>query len=133
MSVVSRQVVKIPVQGALNVDVPRDATTGMVDDWIDERDKLPILLATTLSDPRFGAIEEKEGFVLVPEFTTLRTAAWYNQITNEAVVGCRATGVFKSGFGQDMRDNATIAGLRGNNSCDLGIIEEAIPAIDYFL
>jgi len=123
-----------PVAGeTLNAAVPRDATSDMVDDWIEVDDKLPILLATTLSDPGLGAVEEKEGFVLIPEFRTLRTAVWVHPERNEGVIACRATGVFKEGFMQDVRDDSVIAGLTGTgNACDLQIAEEAVPAIEYF-
>lgn len=112
---------------------PRFSADSQVDDWIEERDKIPILLAVTLSSQE-GPVPEKHGFVLIPELTSLRVAVWVNPIEKIGVLGCRGTGVFKKGFVQDLRDDAVIAGILGRqNTCQLEILKEAVPRMEYLL
>ncbi len=117
---------QIPLAGG-PVTIPVNALSSDVADWIDERDKIPILLCCTLSLP--SPVAEKQGFMHQPELKTTRIGVWINFETKQVVVGCRATGVFKVGFQQDVSDDAVIAGLRTKAQCDLQIVQEATPIV----
>lgn len=113
--------IMIPIDGG-GASIPRTTTTDQVSDWILKQDKLPLLLSSTISDPK-GPIRIKQGFKLVPWSKSVHVAAWVDRARN-VIVGLRGTGVFMKGFLRDLQDDAIISGQVSGTYTDMGLVKE---------
>ncbi len=109
----------IPTSGGGMSNIPKNATTDMVADWILPQDKLPILLASTISQ---GAVLHKQGYRLIPWSRSVHVAAWKKR--KHVIVGLRGTGVMLPGFARDLQDDAIIAGQVSGSYTDMGLVKE---------
>ena len=91
----------------------------MVDNWVRERDKVPLLLALSLyGKPRASL----DNYILIPGSYTVRSAIWFDQKTGIAIVGCRGTSPFGQFGRNDLKDDHIIA--VGQDYCDLSLVRE---------
>lgn len=94
--------------------------------WVQEFDRIPILLALSLyqSQPR----KELDGFVLVPDSYQIRVAAWFNAQTGICIIGCRGTTAFGPMGALDVQDDKIIA--TATNLCNLTIVGMASKLVE---
>ena len=110
-----------PMGGA---SLPPTTKVDEVADWIQSRDKLPLLLALSLYTTPIVSYGD---FVLQPEFSqSNRCQAWLREQTEEWIVGCRGTDVFSSTGTLDLKDDKKIA---FGSYCDLSLVAEASDII----
>ena len=113
----------IPFMG--DDDVSPDTNPSQLSPWIDDYDKVPILLALSLySSP----VSEIYPFKLIPGSNRIRAAAWEDKENGVVVIGCRGTSV-GSRFGskliccfnkRDLMDDMLIA---KGPYCDLTLVK----------
>ncbi len=108
--------------------VSPETTVEEIADWIEERDKLPLLLAVSLySSP----ILEYAGFRLQQEWSTsVRTGVWFRYETDDWIVGCRGTAITSDGGKQDIADDQKIG---FGSYCDLSLVAEGSQIISRIL
>lgn len=118
--------ITIPAMGGDSV--PSTTKVEEVADWIDDRDKLPLLLAVSLySEP----VQEYDGFKLIPDLSSsARVKAWYRESKDEWIVGCRGTAVLSADSNQDLKDDMKIG---FGEYCELSIVADARPIIQSIL
>ncbi len=91
--------------------------------WVDQWDRVPILLALSLySTPR----KELGPFRLFK--ATPRVAAWIDYKTNTVIIGSRGTAVGSTGGISDLKDDSVIAS--NSNYCNISIVQEATDLIN---
>lgn len=118
--------ISIPVMGGDSL--PNTTTIEEVADWIQARDKLPLLLALSLYT---SPVIEYGGFKFQPDWGDApRIGVWYREETDDWVVGCRGTAIGQEGGGQDLEDDKKIG---FGSYCDLSLVESAIPVIQNIL
>lgn len=104
--------IEIPFMG--DNDVSSKTTPDQLAPWLEQNDKVPLLLALSLYDtPR----KELEGFVLFR--SDVRCAAWIGP-NNVVIIGCRGTAVGGRFGSHDLADDKIIA-LHANY-CDLTLV-----------
>ncbi len=94
----------IPFMG--DFDVTPQTQPSQLSPWLDENDKIPILLALSLYQSPISSISQ---FKLIENSNLTRAAAWFDSETGTCVIGLRGTSV-GSRFGvKDLMDDAIIA------------------------
>ncbi len=68
--------------------------------WIEEQDRIPLLLAISLYQDPIREIGDYTLFSQSP-----RVAAWFNPKTGTAIIGCRGTSAFRTDGGKDLGDD----------------------------
>jgi hypothetical protein len=118
--------ITIPAMGGDTV--PNTTKVEEVADWIEERDKLPLLLAVSLySSP----ILEYDGFKLIQDLSSSeRVKCWYRESEDEWIIGCRGTAVLSNDSDKDLKDDIKIG---FGEYCDLSIVQDARPIIQSIL
>lgn len=114
--------ITIPAMGGDTV--PNTTTVEEVADWIEDRDKLPLLLAISLYTV---PVDEYDGFQFMPDWSDLpRVGVWFREETEDWIVGCRGTSVNAEGGSLDLKDDEKIG---FGNYCELSIVDQATPVI----
>lgn len=96
-----------------------------LEDFVLDIDRTPLLLALS----NYGSPTlEREGYLLTI-LGNNHFNVWVNINTFHVVIGFRGTKPGGEGFGQDLLDDAAIAGFIGESACDLTILKEADKAM----
>jgi len=92
---------EIPFMGGEGV--PISTTPEELAGWVEEQDKIPLLLALSLYNnyPR----ESLGSYTLIPNTFHERYAAWFDESTGVCIIGCRGTSPTKSSGGLDLQDD----------------------------
>jgi len=96
-----------------------------VEDFVLEQDKIPILLALSI----YGTPTLQRDNYHLTTLGNIHFNVWVDVETWQVVLGFRGTSVGAEGFGQDLLDDATIAGFIGADACDLTILSSADEAM----
>jgi hypothetical protein len=91
---------EIPFMGGEGV--PISTTPSELAGWVEEQDKIPLLLALSL----YNVPKESLGtFTLIPNSFKERYAAWFDESTGVCIIGCRGTSPTKSSGRLDLQDD----------------------------
>tara|TARA_R110000868_G_scaffold162174_1_gene393180 strand:+ start:167 stop:496 length:330 start_codon:yes stop_codon:yes gene_type:complete len=91
---------EIPFMGG--VGIPESTTPEELAGWVEEQDKIPLLLALSLYNiPR----QSLGSYILIPNTIHERYAAWFDSSSGICIVGCRGTSPTKSYGGLDLQDD----------------------------
>jgi hypothetical protein len=82
--------------------VPPSTQPSQVADWIQEQDKVPLLLALSLYNT---PLDNLQNFQLIPNTNKTRSAAWFNTQTGQTIIGLRGTSLFSKYGSQDIQDD----------------------------
>jgi len=77
-------------------------TLANVSPWINEKDRIPLLLCMSLYDT---PIETFQSYELVDNTYKARYAAWIDKQSRILIVGCRGTSIGTTGGIQDIKDD----------------------------
>lgn len=70
--------------------------------WVKPEDKVPLLLAISLYSE---ALQELQGYQLVPGSNKVRVAAWFNTSDGHCIIGCRGTQALGKQGSKDIKDD----------------------------
>lgn len=115
----------VPAMGG-GPEITANTTVEEVADWIDARDRLPLLLAASLYKL---PIVDYGGFKLVAS-TSFRVKVWFRIEDGEWIIGCRGTAIGSQDSNSDLKDDMKIG---FGQYTDLSIVAEAKPLIQNIL